>query len=84
MKKTFKILIALAMVSSMFTVTAHAQPLKFYVTKSMGVKTVQTNTKDISGSTFWITNSNTSYSNFVENDDVIGFKVKDYTNYRYY
>ena len=81
MKKLSKVVIATALIASMFTITAYAKPLHFYITKSNGVQMVQTNKKDRTDSKWLITNSNTSYSDFVENSDVIGFKVKDYTDY---
>lgn len=78
MKKTFKLLIVLAMVSSIFTVTAQTRSLNFYIIKSMEIQTVQTNTKDRTDYKWTITNSDTSVSNFIEDEDIIGFKVKDY------
>lgn len=56
--------------------TCFAKGITFQITKSEGVKQVTTNTKDLSGSVWKISNLNTSYSNFVEDKDVIGFKAK--------
>ncbi len=56
--------------------TCFAKDIKFEITKSAGVQQVATNTKDLSGSVWKISNQNTTYSNFSENKDVIGFRVK--------
>ena len=56
--------------------TCFAKGIAFQITKSDGVKQVTTNTKDLSGSVWKISNMDTTYSNFVEDKDVIGFKSK--------
>lgn len=56
--------------------TCFAKDIKFQITRSQGVQQVTTNTKDLSGSEWKISNIKTAYSNFVEDKDVIGFKAK--------
>lgn len=56
--------------------TCFAKEIKFPITRSEGVKQVATNTKDLPGSVWKISNLDTAYSNFVEDKDVIGFKAK--------
>ncbi len=56
--------------------TCFAKGIAFKITRSEGVKQVATNTKDLSGSVWYISNQNTTYSNFIQNKDVIGFRVK--------
>ena len=57
--------------------TCFAKGIAFQITRSEGVKQVTTNTKDLSGSVWYISNLDTTYSNFKEDKDVIGFKVKN-------
>lgn len=56
--------------------TCFAKDIKFQITRIQGVQQVTTNTKDLSGSEWKISNIKTAYSNFVEDKDVIGFKAK--------
>lgn len=77
MKKHSKVLIALAVIASMFTVTAYAKDIKFSITKSDGATAITTNTKDRTQNSWLITNSDTSYSNFIAGEDVIGFRVRN-------
>lgn len=57
--------------------TCFAKGITFNITKSEGVKRVATNTKDLAGSEWKISNLDTTYSDFIEDEDVIGFKVKN-------
>lgn len=66
----------MAAVLTVGSISAFAEPISFSICRSDGVKAVAYNTKDLSGSTWYISNNNTSYSNFIENGDIIGFKVK--------
>lgn len=59
------------------SITASAKVIQFEIYRSDGAVWVASNTKDLSGSNFQISNLDTAYSNFVENEDVIGFRVKD-------
>jgi|GEM_PF-3016527 len=59
------------------SITSFAMDISFDIDRSDGVVWVASNTKDLSGSQFMISNLDTSYSNFVEDSDVIGFKVKN-------
>lgn len=68
--------IFMAAVLTVGSIPAFAKPISFSINRSDGVKEVAYNTKDVSGSTWYISNFNTTYSNFVENRDVIGFKAK--------
>lgn len=76
MKK--KILVfTLLMALFAFNATAYAKTIAFEINKSDGAILVTTNTKDLSGSEWKISNSNTTYSNFIENSDVIGFRTRN-------
>ncbi len=75
-KKAAILTIFMAAVLTVGSIPAFAKPISFSICRSEGVKTVEYNTKDVSGSTWYISNFDTTYSNFVENRDVIGFKTK--------
>jgi hypothetical protein len=57
--------------------TASAMDIHFEIYRSDGVVWVASNTKDLSGDQFYISNLDTADSNFVEDEDVIGFRVKN-------
>lgn len=57
--------------------TCFAKGISFKINRSEGAKIVATNTKDLSGTEWKISNFDTNYSNFVENRDVIGFRTRD-------
>ncbi len=76
MKK--KLMSALLVATLVFgSITASAKSISFNISKDDGAVSVATNTKDLSGSYFQISNLDTEYSNFIEDKDVIGFKVKN-------
>ena len=59
------------------SMTASAMDIHFEIYRSDGVVWVASNTKDLSGDQFYISNLDTADSNFVEDEDVIGFRVKN-------
>jgi hypothetical protein len=78
MKKKLSFMSAFLVATLIFgSMTASAMSIQFNISKSDGAVWVASNTKDLSGSNFQISNMNTSYSNFVEDADVIGFRVKN-------
>ncbi len=73
MKK--KILIFTLLMAFAFSTTAFAKDITFTITKSQGAVQVATNSKDLSGSTWYISNFDSADSDFIEGEDVIGFKA---------
>ncbi len=82
MKKHSKVLVAIAVISSMFTVTAYAKDIRFDIKRDTNQSAesasicVAHNTKDRIPDSWLITNSNSSYSTFVSGQDAIGFRVR--------
>lgn len=78
MKKKLSFMSAFLLAALVFgSMTASAMSIQFDITRSDGVVWVASNTKDLSGSNFQISNTDTAYSDFVEGEDVIGFRVKN-------
>jgi len=70
-------MLSLLAVFAFGSTTAFAKQLHFEIFRSDGVVWVESNTKDLSGDKFYISNLDTVYSNFIEDQDVIGFRVKN-------
>ena len=79
-KKAAILTIFMAAVLTVGAIPASAEALIFEINRSESAKPVAYNTKDIAGSTWYISNFRTTYSNFIEDRDVIGFKVKGKNN----
>lgn len=78
MKKKLSFMSAFLLAALVFgSITASAMDIQFGIYRSDGVVWVASNTKDLSGSNFQISNLDTDYSNFIEGADVIGFRVKN-------
>jgi hypothetical protein len=75
MKKKFMAFFLLSFLA-FGSVTAFAKTIQFEIYRSDGVVWVASNTKDLSGSKR-IYLFDTSSSNFIEDEDVIGFRVKN-------
>lgn len=78
MKKKFSFMaVSLLGILVFGSVTASAKSIQFNISRSDGVVWVASNTKDLYVDEFKISNQNTAYSNFIEGQDVIGFRVKN-------
>ena len=89
MSKKRKILTMCIMLGliSMTSLTSFAKPLKFDIRRDDGAVIITDNTKDLSGDQWKVSNFDTEYSNFIEDKDVIGFRVRDQivgNTYSYY
>lgn len=60
--------------------TAFAKSIRFEVYRDEGAIQVTKNTKDMAGSKWKISNLDTSYSNFKEDEDVIDFRTLNKNN----
>ena len=60
--------------------TAFAKTIRFEVYRDEGATQVTTNRKEIAGSKWYVSNQDTSYSNFKENKDVIDFRTLNKNN----
>jgi hypothetical protein len=79
MKKKMSFMVVFMLTVLVFgSMTASAKDIQFEIYRSDGVVWVASNTKDLSGNQFKISNLDTADSDFIEDEDVIGFKVKDY------
>jgi len=74
-KKAAILTIFMAAVLTVGSIPAFAKDISFSIYKTNGEITVDTNTKDLSGSTWYISNQNKGGSNFIEDKDVIDFRV---------
>jgi hypothetical protein len=70
------VLLSLVMVLALVG-SALAKEIKFAITKQDGSVYITDNRKDLPGSYWEISNVDAGYSDFVENFDVIGFRVRD-------
>ena len=74
MKKLSKVMIATALIASMFTITAYAKNIGFSATRTSAL--VTSNTKDRTQNTWLITNTNMNNSQYFQTGDVIDFRIR--------
>lgn len=74
MKKLSKVMIATALIASMFTITAYAKDIGFSATRTSAL--VKSNTKDRTQNTWLITNTNMNNSQYFQTGDVIDFRIR--------
>jgi hypothetical protein len=78
MKKKMSFMVVFMLTVLVFgSMTASAKDIQFEIYRSDGVVWVASNTKDLSGNQFKISNLDTADSDFIEDAYVIGFRVKD-------
>lgn len=75
-RRIFTVIAAVAVMVTAFSSVASAKSLDFILYRNNGAVRVTNNTKDVSGSTWKM--SNNSGSGFIANNDVLGFKVWNY------
>lgn len=77
MRKKLKFMVALAVIASMFTITAQAKDFAFKITTKSVSQKVAENQRDRTAATWLLTNSNSSSSTFVVGTHVVDFRVRD-------